>query len=107
MASSAKVGFWGGLFGQTAASSDGDRFTLQELRRLHAVLTEERTVTGAYTADRSRKCENVVSEGGLHTNGTGYQPVYQVLAWNMYLPNGLQMATGSWWWRRCARWRSS
>jgi hypothetical protein len=50
MASSGKPGFWGGLFGHTAASSEGDRFTLDELRRLHAVLTEEKTVTGALTA---------------------------------------------------------
>lgn len=79
MASSGKLGFWGGLFGQTAASSDGDRFTLKELRRLHAVLTEERTVTGAYTTDRNSNCVDVDSEGSMHTDGTGYQPVYQAL----------------------------
>ena len=57
MASSGKVGFWGGLFGQTTASNEGDRFTLDELRRLHAVLTEEKTVTGAYTTHRY-KCRD-------------------------------------------------
>ncbi len=48
MAGSGKPGFWGAMFGQTSASAEGDRFTLEELRRLHAVLSEEKTVTGAW-----------------------------------------------------------
>lgn len=50
MANLGKPGFWGAMFGQTASSSEGDRFTLEELRRLHAVLTEEKTVTGTCSA---------------------------------------------------------
>lgn len=53
MAGLPKPGFWGAMFGQTVSTSEGDRFTLEELRRLHSVLTEEKTVTGESESLRS------------------------------------------------------
>ena len=45
MAARAQPGFLGAFFGATAGASEG-RFTLEELRRLHAVLLDNKTVNG-------------------------------------------------------------